>query len=89
MLITTADVPPKPHEAVKEPNVPTAEFKVCVNTPKEDRAPRLRLQSESSDSDRKLLLFEMQSGIREALRQQFGVFTVFIPTAQMKRLLVV
>lgn len=88
MLITTADVPLKPLETAKEPNVPTAEFKVCINT-LEDRASRLRLQSESTDSDRKLLLFEMQNGIRETLRQQFVVFTVFIQTARMKSLLVV
>lgn len=60
MLITGADVPLRPLEAAKEPDVPTAEFKVCVNTPKEDRAPRSRLQRESTDSDGELILFEMQ-----------------------------
>lgn len=42
----------------KEPNVPTAGFKVCVNTLKENRVPLLRLQRES-DFDREFGLFEM------------------------------
>lgn len=44
-----------------EPSAPTAEFKVCVNTLEEDRAPRLALQRESSDSERELRLFEMEN----------------------------
>lgn len=69
MPLTGADIQLKALEITKELNIPTTEFKVCNRLMRrnglclrcETSCPELplRLQREATDSDRKMILFEM------------------------------